>query len=87
MSTGIILSPRPGAAARSFVHADASDRESRAGILHRPDQQRPHAQGMAERHAPLRGMVRRPRGIGELVGIAGDTDGPLFRTAAAGTAC
>src|ERR1039457_2672091 len=34
---------------------------ARSGILHRPGQQRPHAQGVPERDPSLRGMVRRER--------------------------
>ena len=40
------------------VRADAESRQARPRILRHPDQQRPHAQGVPQRDAALRRMVR-----------------------------
>jgi hypothetical protein len=65
--------PCPRCAPRPGVRADPEGGAARAGILHRANQQRPHAQSLPQRHAPLCRVVRgaRPRRATPRTNIAG----------------
>jgi site-specific recombinase XerD len=59
MITEITLSPTAQLTPARHLHADAEGGQAHARILHRADQQRPHAQGVSERDPALRRLVRR----------------------------
>ena len=61
VSGALILAPSPALLPAPLFAPTPKAAKRVAGILHRADQQRPHAQGVPERHAPLRRVVRGAR--------------------------